>query len=236
MLPMDFCGVGRGQERRPRALALLDKLGIGEQADKLPADLSGGQQQRAAIARALANDPPLLVADEPTGNLDTRTTIEVVDLFQALTHEGRTVVMVTHERDLASYFTDTKLPGVGISIGLTRLFSKLREAGLLRMPPRTPAQVLVTTMDGANLGEYLKMASTLRDAGVNTEVYLEQAKLKKQFEYAERKGFRVALIAGSDEFAKGMVKIKNLATRSESDYPRSQLVESVNKVLEQSKG
>ena len=107
MLPMDFCGVGRGQERRPRALALLDKLGIGEQADKLPADLSGGQQQRAAIARALANDPPLLVADEPTGNLDTRTTIEVMDLFQALTREGRTVVMVTHERDLATYFTDT---------------------------------------------------------------------------------------------------------------------------------
>ena len=138
--------------------------------------------------------------------------------------------------DLASYFTDTRLPGVGISIGLTRLFSKLREAGLLRPPARTPAQVLVTTMDGASFGEYLKMASALREAGINTEVYLEPAKLKKQFEYAERKGFRVALIAGSDEFARGVVKIKNLAARSESDHPRAQLVESVNKVLEQSKG
>ena len=107
MLPMDFCNVGRSQDRRPRALALLEKLGIAEQADKLPADLSGGQQQRAAIARALANDPPLLVADEPTGNLDSRTTTEVMDLFRDLTHEGRTVVMVTHERDLATYFTDT---------------------------------------------------------------------------------------------------------------------------------
>lgn len=107
MLPMDFCNVGRPQDRRPRALALLEKLGIAEQADKLPADLSGGQQQRAAIARALANDPPLLVADEPTGNLDSRTTNEVMDLFLGLTKEGRTVVMVTHERDLASYFTDT---------------------------------------------------------------------------------------------------------------------------------
>lgn len=107
MLPMDFCNVGRPQDRRPRALALLEKLGIAEQADKLPADLSGGQQQRAAIARALANDPPLLVADEPTGNLDSRTTNEVMDLFRGLTEEGRTVVMVTHERDLASYFTDT---------------------------------------------------------------------------------------------------------------------------------
>jgi putative ABC transport system ATP-binding protein len=107
MLPMDFCKVGRPQDRRPRALALLQKLGIAEQADKLPSDLSGGQQQRAAIARALANDPPLLVADEPTGNLDTRTTTEVMELFRGLTDEGRTVVMVTHERDLASYFTDT---------------------------------------------------------------------------------------------------------------------------------
>jgi putative ABC transport system ATP-binding protein len=107
MLPMDFCRFGRVQDRRPRALALLEKLGIAEQADKLPADLSGGQQQRAAIARALANDPPLLVADEPTGNLDSRTTTEVMDLFRGLTEEGRTVVMVTHERDLASYFTDT---------------------------------------------------------------------------------------------------------------------------------
>lgn len=107
MLPMDFCKVGRLQDRRPRALALLEKLGIAEQADKLPADLSGGQQQRAAIARALANDPPLLVADEPTGNLDSRTTTEVMDLFRSLTEEGRTVVMVTHERDLATYFTDT---------------------------------------------------------------------------------------------------------------------------------
>ncbi len=107
MLPMDFCNVGRAEERRLRALALLEKLGIAEQADKLPADLSGGQQQRAAIARALANDPPLLVADEPTGNLDSRTTSEVMDLFRGLTEEGRTVVMVTHERDLACYFTDT---------------------------------------------------------------------------------------------------------------------------------
>lgn len=107
MLPMDFCRVGKPAERRPKALALLDQLGIAEQADKLPVDLSGGQQQRAAIARALANDPQLLVADEPTGNLDSRTTAEVMDLFKSLTRNGRTVVMVTHERDLSAYFTRT---------------------------------------------------------------------------------------------------------------------------------
>ena len=90
-----------------RALGLLEKLGIFEQADKLPSDLSGGQQQRAAIARALANDPPLLVADEPTGNLDSKTSEDVMQLFAALVKEGKTVVMVTHERDFGRYFTRT---------------------------------------------------------------------------------------------------------------------------------
>jgi putative ABC transport system ATP-binding protein len=105
MLPMDFCNTYPTRERRPRALALLEKLGIDEQADKLPADLSGGQQQRAAIARALANDPPILVADEPTGNLDSKTSEDVMELFQTLVREGKTVVMVTHERDFSRYFT-----------------------------------------------------------------------------------------------------------------------------------
>ncbi|MDP4501836.1 ABC transporter ATP-binding protein [Nonomuraea turcica] len=102
MLPMDFAGkipVGR---RRSRAEHLLDRVGIAEQADKLPATLSGGQQQRAAIARALANDPPFLLADEPTGNLDTTTADAVLKLFAELNAEGRTIVVVTHERDIRS--------------------------------------------------------------------------------------------------------------------------------------
>jgi putative ABC transport system ATP-binding protein len=101
MLPMDLCGTYRGK-RRERALALLETVGIADQADKLPASLSGGQQQRAAIARALANDPPLLVADEPTGNLDSRTADAVLDLFADLSTRGTTVVIVTHERDIAA--------------------------------------------------------------------------------------------------------------------------------------
>ena len=105
MLPMDFLGARPPRERRPRALALLDRFGIASEADKLPADLSGGQQQRAAIARALANDPPVLVADEPTGNLDSRTSDEVMTAFAGLAAEGKTVVMVTHERDLSRFFT-----------------------------------------------------------------------------------------------------------------------------------
>ena len=105
MLPMDFCQTYPARERRERAISLLEKVGISEQADKLPADLSGGQQQRAAIARALANDPPILVADEPTGNLDSQTSEDVMQSFAELAKEGKTVVMVTHERDLSRYFT-----------------------------------------------------------------------------------------------------------------------------------
>ncbi|MBI5294478.1 MAG: ABC transporter ATP-binding protein [Chloroflexi bacterium] len=107
VLPMDFCGTFPARERNARALALLEKVGIAEQADKLPSDLSGGQQQRAAIARALANDPQILVADEPTGNLDSHTSDAVMQLFAGLAAEGKTVVMVTHERDLTRFFTRT---------------------------------------------------------------------------------------------------------------------------------
>ncbi len=102
MLPMDFCATYPVRQRRPRALSLLDRVGIADQADKLPSTLSGGQQQRTAIARALANDPAVLVADEPTGNLDSRTAESVLGLFAELAAERKTVVMVTHERDVAT--------------------------------------------------------------------------------------------------------------------------------------
>ena len=102
MLPMDFCRLFSASERRVRALKLLDKVGVVDQANKLPSALSGGEQQRVAIARALANDPGIIMADEPTGNLDTQTTENIFKLFQDLVHEGKTVIMVTHNQDLAS--------------------------------------------------------------------------------------------------------------------------------------
>jgi putative ABC transport system ATP-binding protein len=104
MLPMDFCNSYPKRERRERALALLEQVNIKEQADKLPFTLSGGQQQRAAIARALANDPPVIIADEPTGNLDSQTATSIFELFAALTRSGKTVIIVTHEKDFSSYF------------------------------------------------------------------------------------------------------------------------------------
>jgi putative ABC transport system ATP-binding protein len=102
MLPMDFLGSLPSRERRRRAEELLERVGVASEADKLPFALSGGQQQRVAIARALANDPPLILADEPTGNLDSATSAEMFALFANLVEDGRTVVMVTHERDAAS--------------------------------------------------------------------------------------------------------------------------------------
>ena len=98
MLPMDFCGVWPSRERRERALALLARLEVADQADKLPGTMSGGQQQRVAIARALANAPQLLLADEPTGNLDSRTSDMMLEVLAGLVEEGQTIVMVTHDR------------------------------------------------------------------------------------------------------------------------------------------
>ena len=102
MLPMDFASLWTPRERQQRAMHLLELVGLSDQANKLPMSTSGGQQQRAAIARSLANDPPLIVADEPTGNLDSVTAEEVFTLFRRLVDEGRTIVMVTHDPDLAA--------------------------------------------------------------------------------------------------------------------------------------
>ncbi len=103
LLPMEFVGTIPKRERRDRALALLDQVGIASHARKLPGALSGGEQQRAALARALANDPSLIVADEPTGNLDSRNAGLVSDLLAALTKGGKTVVVVTHEPEPTRY-------------------------------------------------------------------------------------------------------------------------------------
>ncbi len=107
MLPMDFCDLYPGRQRRERALHLLDQVEMLDQADKLPTAISGGQQQRVAIARALANDPQIIVADEPTGNLDSKTADAVFQLFATLIDEGKTILMVTHDEDLAHRVTRT---------------------------------------------------------------------------------------------------------------------------------
>lgn len=107
MLPMDFCGLYSPKESKQRAMHLLELVDIADHAYKPPSRISGGQQQRVAIARALANDPAIIVADEPTGNLDSVTAESIFQLFETLVGEGKTVVMVTHDHSLNNRFTRT---------------------------------------------------------------------------------------------------------------------------------
>lgn len=101
MLPMDFAGRASRSEQRKRAMNLLEQVDIADHAKKLPTALSGGQQQRLSIARAMANNPAILVADEPTGSLDSATANAVVDIFKKLAQEGKTIFLVTHDKDIA---------------------------------------------------------------------------------------------------------------------------------------
>jgi putative ABC transport system ATP-binding protein len=101
-LPLTYAGV-KPKERRARAMAALEAVGLADRADHGPSELSGGQQQRAAVARALVSDPALLLADEPTGNLDSASTAEIMALFARINDEGRTVVIITHEDEVASF-------------------------------------------------------------------------------------------------------------------------------------
>lgn len=101
-LPMIYAGMNK-KERNERAAALLSSVGLGDRMDHLPSELSGGQRQRVAIARALANNPAIIMADEPTGNLDSKSTIDVMNIFRGLYDEGRTIILVTHEPEIATY-------------------------------------------------------------------------------------------------------------------------------------
>lgn len=101
-LPLVYAGVGK-KEREERSKHMLEKVGLGERAHHRPNELSGGQIQRVAIARALVNNPSLILADEPTGNLDTKTSIEIMELFSEIQSQGNTVILVTHEEDIAAY-------------------------------------------------------------------------------------------------------------------------------------
>jgi putative ABC transport system ATP-binding protein len=107
MLPMDLCTRWPARERDGRARALLEQLGVADQAHKLPATLSGGQQQRVAIARALANEPSVLLADEPTGNLDSRNAAIILELFASLAEQGQTIIAATHDADVHRVCTRT---------------------------------------------------------------------------------------------------------------------------------
>lgn len=151
VLPMDFCNMYSARERKARAYHLLEQVEMVEHADKLPTALSGGQQQRVAIARALANDPAIIVADEPTGNLDSRTADAVFHLFEKLVSAGKTILMVTHDDDMAQRVTRTVTIADGQIASDTSALHieaarRLRDhaSGALHLPPVAPAPLLRT--------------------------------------------------------------------------------------------
>jgi putative ABC transport system ATP-binding protein len=117
-LPLAYGGVPRG-DRRPRARAALERVGLGDRVDHLPSELSGGQQQRVAIARALVSNPSLILADEPTGNLDTRSTTEVLGVLEGLHAERKTIVLITHEHDVAAHAERVILLSDGVIVADT---------------------------------------------------------------------------------------------------------------------
>jgi ABC-type lipoprotein export system ATPase subunit len=143
MLPMDFCNTFPKSQREQRAMDLLDLVGLADHAYKLPTALSGGQQQRVAIARALVNDPPVVIADEPTGNLDSKTAESVFELFNKLVAEGKTIIVVTHDSSLAKRATRTALIADGeianeyMTKGLRKLDPEKAEELALGKPTRT---------------------------------------------------------------------------------------------------
>jgi histidyl-tRNA synthetase len=134
--------------------------------------------------------------------------------------------------NLAGLYTNQKLPGVGASLGLDRLLTAMEELGLLPSGS-TPAPVLLVQFDTEKLGAYQKMARALRAEGIGVEVYPEAKKVGAQFKYAEQRGFKVALIAGPDEFAQGVWKLKNLAARAEETVPESGVAGAVRRVLDE---
>jgi len=160
MLPMDFCHLYSMHERRERAIHLLGQVGVADQADKLPSTLSGGQQQRVAIARALANDPPILAADEPTGNLDSKSAEAVCSLFETLVAQGKTILMVTHDRDLARRSTRTVILSDGevIEEYLAKTFPTLNEEQLVEatrlLEPQKHAPGAVILQQGGAPGKF----------------------------------------------------------------------------------
>jgi putative ABC transport system ATP-binding protein len=144
MLPMALCNNCGAVEREKRAMMLLDLVGLANMADKLPAAVSGGQQQSAAIARALANDPPILIADEPTGNLDSRSADEVFEIFTNLVEEGKTILMVTHDPSLAQRTHRTLLLSDGelINPWVAQALPDLSHSHMLWLTHRLKAQTL----------------------------------------------------------------------------------------------
>jgi histidyl-tRNA synthetase len=196
----------RGQEGAERVAELLSAVtGAGVPSQRVQLDLS--------IARGL---------DYYTGTV-FETLLDDLPAIGSICSGGR-------YDNLAELYTNQQLPGIGGSLGLDRLLAAMEELGMIATA-HTPAQVFVPYFDAARLGDYFKLAADLRAAGLAVEVYADPAKLGKQLQYADRKGFRVAVIAGEREFAAGQCQIKDLATGDSVSAPRAEIAAEVRRIL-----
>lgn len=192
LLPMDFCNKYPEGQRFGRAMDLLAMVGLQEDAHKLPGSVSGGQQQSAAIARALANDPPIIIADEPTGNLDARTADSVYDKFEALAGEGRTIIMITHDPEIEHRLSRTVLLSDGEIINplLAKVFPWLPRPILLQLTHELRSR---TYQGGTSLDLSVELAGEL--------ILIESGQVQIKHDQGPHKDERIDLAEG--EFFSG---------------------------------
>lgn len=219
MLPMDFCDMYSPSEREARALALLKEVDLENLEHKYPAAVSGGQQQSAAVARALANDPPILIADEPTGNLDTRTAELILQIFEQQVERGKTVIMVTHDDVLAQRAARKIVISDGelVSEWIAKAFPEISHSDLLALQQAAVSEALapeqnfedrndliIVTGGRVDIIAGLKTGDLVVDVLVPGELFVQRF---SNYDVTERKGFlaplrRVSLRArGASKFA-----------------------------------
>jgi histidyl-tRNA synthetase len=234
-------GVGLTTEQAGRVLDLAGMTGSNADVlDRVERDFGRNPKAAEGVARLRELFAVASTAGIPDGRLSIDLSIcRGLDYYTGTIYEtfltdlpGIGSVCAGGRYDnLASLYTKQVLPGVGASLGLDRLLTAMEELKLLPKAS-TPAPVLVVQFAAERLGDYQRIARELRRAGVATEIYPEAKKIGPQLQYAERRGFRLALIAGPDEFAQGVCKIKVLASRTEHSVPEAELVPTVRRLLD----
>jgi putative ABC transport system ATP-binding protein len=218
VLPMDFCDQYEPAARMTRALDLLDMVGLGKDAHKLPGAVSGGQQQSAAIARALANDPPIIIADEPTGNLDAKTAESVYEKFEDLSGEGRTIIMITHDPEIEGRLSRKVLLSDGevIEPALSDAFSWLLRPSLRRLGRQLERYSLVRN-------ENLDVTGEFRDR----ILLVKEGAIKLSFDKKPYSKKEVILLKGCFFAGVNLIEEKNLGRFSAQVHSHSAQVFSM---------
>ncbi|RKZ52701.1 MAG: histidine--tRNA ligase [Candidatus Parabeggiatoa sp. nov. 3] len=240
----ELMGMGLEEATAQKMMAFLGSLGTELNTDEMLSQLTSMTEINAQFSEGVKELSVVIDGIRALGLPEAFFQIDLriargLDYYTGTVYE---TILVDHPNlgsicsggrydELASLFTDDKLPGVGISIGVTRLVQQLMADGLLKVGAATVAPVLVTAMDENRTGDYLRLGTELRNAGIATEVYLEKARLGNQLKYANKKGFKLAIIAGEDEFLRNAVQIKDLVIGEQIECAITDLVQEVQKRL-----